>query len=162
MAVYYTSRSRYQNKRFCVDYWTITRTCFYRFFETEPDMKALFPKIVQMNESNQLEWQMDRDMLQKHAVTVMEGLGAAVESLEDSDFLNSVMVSIGQTHVRRNVKPQYVKKLWPSLHYGLGVCLGDHYNKEVSEAWRKVYIYISAQMTRGMKNPNLKTNDELS
>nr|KAG5714473.1 hypothetical protein BaRGS_006919 [Batillaria attramentaria] len=80
-----------------------------RLFETEPDLKRLFPKIVRLNEVSQLEMDVDRDMLQRHAVTVMEGLGAAVESLEDSDFLNSVLVSIGQTHVRRNVKPQMLK-----------------------------------------------------
>ncbi|CAG5136397.1 unnamed protein product, partial [Candidula unifasciata] len=62
-----------------------------------------------MNDKNELEWEVDRDMLQRHAVTVMEGLGAAVESLDDSDFLNSVLVSIGQTHVKRNVKPQMLR-----------------------------------------------------
>ena len=64
---------------------------------------------MRLNEVSQLEMDVDRDMLQRHAVTVMEGLGAAVESLEDSDFLNSVLISIGQTHVRRNVKPQMLK-----------------------------------------------------
>ena len=83
--------------------------CTFRLFETEPDLKRLFPKIVRLNEVSQLEMDVDRDMLQRHAVTVMEGLGAAVESLEDSDFLNSVLISIGQTHVRRNVKPQMLK-----------------------------------------------------
>lgn len=83
--------------------------CICRLFETEPDLKRLFPKIVRLNEVSQLEMDVDRDMLQRHAVTVMEGLGAAVESLEDSDFLNSVLISIGQTHVRRNVKPQMLK-----------------------------------------------------
>ncbi|PVD25642.1 hypothetical protein C0Q70_13301 [Pomacea canaliculata] len=77
--------------------------------QTEPDLKRLFPKIVRLNEVSQLEMDVDRDMLQRHAVTVMEGLGAAVESLEDSDFLNSVLISIGQTHVRRSVKPQMLK-----------------------------------------------------
>nr|KAI8735342.1 neuroglobin [Biomphalaria glabrata] len=62
-----------------------------------------------MNEKNELEWDVDRDMLQRHAVTVMEGLGAAVESLDDSDFLNSVLISIGQTHIKRNVKPQMLR-----------------------------------------------------
>ena len=81
----------------------------FRFFETEPGLKSLFPKIVQMNSENQLEWDIDKDMLQKHAITVMEGLGAAVESLEESDFLNSVLISIGQTHIKRHVKPQMLK-----------------------------------------------------
>ena len=72
-------------------------------------MKGLFPKIVKMNNDNKLEWDIDREMLQKHAVTVMEGLGAAVESLDESDFLNSVLISIGQTHIQRQVKPYMLK-----------------------------------------------------
>lgn len=72
-------------------------------------MKSLFPKIVQMNQDNKLECNIDRDMLQRHAVTVLEGLGAAVESLDDSHFLNGVLIAIGQTHVQRDVKPQMLK-----------------------------------------------------
>ncbi|OWF43371.1 neuroglobin-like [Mizuhopecten yessoensis] len=128
---------------------------FLRLFETEPDLKHLFPKIVQMNEQNKLEWDIDRDMLTKHAVSVMEGLGAAVESLDESEFLNSVLISIGQTHVKRHVKPQMLKRLWPSLNYGLKQVLQSKYNKEVNEAWKKVYFYIVAHMKRGMENPDL-------
>ena len=62
-----------------------------------------------MNNENQLEWEIDKDMLQKHAVSVMEGLGAAVESLDESGFLNNVLISIGQTHVKRHIKPQMLK-----------------------------------------------------
>ncbi|KAL5008453.1 hypothetical protein ScPMuIL_014034 [Solemya velum] len=125
-------------------------TVFLRLFETEADLKSLFPKIVRMNENNELEWYLDREMLQKHAVTVMEGLGAAVDSLEESNFFNSVLMSIGQTHNKRNVKPQMLKRLWPSLNYGFKSYLGPKYTKEVSEAWRKVYMYICLQMRRGM------------
>jgi hypothetical protein len=32
----------------------------------------LFPKIIRLNEASQLEWYVDKEMLQKHAVTVME------------------------------------------------------------------------------------------
>lgn len=78
-------------------------------------MKSVFPKIVQMNQDNKLECNIDRDMLQKHAVTVLEGLGAAVECLDDSHFLNSVLISLGQTHVHRQVKPQMLK-VW-LIHY---------------------------------------------
>ena len=69
----------------------------------------LFPKIIRLNEVSQLEWYVDRDMLKKHAVTVMEGLGAAVESLEDSHFLNGVLIALGQTHAKRNMKPTMLK-----------------------------------------------------
>ena len=78
-------------------------------------MKALFPKIVQMNSDNKLEHNIDKEMLQRHAVTVMEGLGAAVESLDDSHFLNGVLISIGQTHVYRDVKPQMLRVSFQSV-----------------------------------------------
>lgn len=44
---------------------------FFRLFQTEPDLKRLFPKIVQMNEKNELEWEVDRDMLQvRNRITI--------------------------------------------------------------------------------------------
>ncbi|PVD25643.1 hypothetical protein C0Q70_13302 [Pomacea canaliculata] len=131
---------------------------FINFFETEPDLKMMFPKIVRLNEVSQLEWYVDRDMLQRHAVTVMEGLGAAVESLEDSQFLNSVLMALGQTHAKRNMKPTMLKRLWPSLDVGLKTMLGERYTPEVTEAWRKLYNYICLQMRRGMENPDLPVN----
>ena len=72
-------------------------------------MKTFFPKIVRMNNDNQLEWDVDREKLQKHAKSVMQGLGSAVESLDDSDFLNSVLISVGLTHFHRQVTPQMPK-----------------------------------------------------
>ncbi|WAR19739.1 NGB-like protein [Mya arenaria] len=128
---------------------------FLRLFEMEPQMKTVFPKIVQMNHDNKLETNIVKDMLQRHAVTVMEGLGAAVESLDDSRILNSVLISIGQTHVQRQVKPQMVKKLWPSLNYGLQEVLEENYTKNVAEAWKTVYDYICVYMKMGMENPDI-------
>lgn len=55
-----------------------------------------------------------------------------------------------------------LQRLWPSLNHGLGVVLADKYTKEVSEAWRKVYIYISVQMKRGMENPDRDFNEDMS
>ncbi|CAL1526879.1 unnamed protein product [Lymnaea stagnalis] len=138
-----------------MDLGTLGVTVFLHFFETEPDLKMLFPKMIRMNESNQLEWDVDRDMLQKHAVTVMEGLGAAVETLHDSQLLNAVLIALGQTHDKRNIKPCMLKRMWPSMQVGLAAVLGDGYTKEVSESWRKLYAYICLQMRFGMENPDL-------
>ena len=83
-------------------------------------MKAFFPKIVRMNNDSQLEWDVDREKLQKHAIRVMQGLGAAVESLDDSDFLNSVLISVGQTHFHRQVRPTMLKVIkFPFKRKGL-------------------------------------------
>ncbi|XP_059169800.1 neuroglobin-like [Physella acuta] len=138
-----------------MDLTTLGITVFLHLFDSEPDLKMLFPKLIRMNDSNQLEWDVDKEMLQKHAVTVMEGLGAAVETLHDSQLLNSVLIALGQTHDKRNIKPHMLKRMWPSMHVGLAAVLGEGYTKEVSEAWRKLYSYICLQMVIGMKNPDL-------
>jgi hypothetical protein len=50
----------------------------------------------------------DEEKLRNHGNIVMEGLGAAVESLDDSVFLSNVLVSMGASHVSHNVKPEMV------------------------------------------------------
>ena len=118
--------------------------CFYcRFFESEPDLKSLFPKIVKMNNENQLEYDIDKEMLQRHAVTVLEGLGAAVESLEESDFLNSVLISIGQTHVQRHVKPNMLRVGHLNLQF---------FN--ISKIVQSLSYYVSSIRHRNLSNQN--------
>ncbi|XP_064600732.1 cytoglobin-1-like [Liolophura sinensis] len=131
---------------------------FTRFFQTNAEMKGLFPKIITISEENRLEFVIDEKMLQKHATTVMEGLGAAVESLNNPYVLDNVLKAVGQTHARRQVKPIMLKKLWPALDFGLSETLQDNYTKEAADAWRKVYEYICIRMKEGMKD----TDDELS
>ena len=45
----------------------------------------------------------DDTQLKKHALIVMEALGSAVESLDDSIFLSNILVAIGQQHCKHNV-----------------------------------------------------------
>lgn len=49
----------------------------------------------------------------------------------------------------------FLKRLWPSLNYGLKQCLQENYTKEVNESWKKVYFYVCFHMKRGMENPDL-------
>ena len=91
---------------------------FCSFFETRQEIKVYFPKIVRISESNQLEWDIDKKMLQQHGLTVMRGIGAAVENVDDSSFLNGVLFTVGQSHVNRHIKPGMLKvssKLYSSL-----------------------------------------------
>ena len=81
----------------------------YRFFETEPSMKRVFPKIVQMNDRNQLELDTDMEVLSRHASTVMHSLGAAVESLDHDGFFEGIIKNIGQSHQRRNVTTRMIE-----------------------------------------------------
>ncbi|XP_069117999.1 cytoglobin-1-like isoform X2 [Argopecten irradians] len=130
---------------------------FVRFFETEPKLKHLFPKIVRVNEKNELELEMDGEMLRKHGHNVMHTLGAAIENMEESDFMNTVITAIGSTHVRRKVKGKMLYHLWPSMDYGLRDMLQERYTREVAAAWKKLFYYTVNQMRRGMKAHRNKT-----
>ncbi|KAJ8308220.1 hypothetical protein KUTeg_013094 [Tegillarca granosa] len=123
-----------------------------RFFERNPRLKKLFPKIVRINDQNELELVMDNESLTQHAINVMHSLGAAVESLDESDMFNSVLIHIGKSHVNRNIKPSMILKLWPALDYGLKQMLLAEYTKEVAAAWKKVFYFMVHQMKVGMEN----------
>ncbi|XP_064603224.1 cytoglobin-1-like [Liolophura sinensis] len=132
---------------------------FTKFFDQEAEMKKYFPKMVTMNDRNELSTDMDRDRLETHALTVMEGLGAAVESLDDTEFLNNVLFAIGQSHVKRKIKPYMLQKLWPSMDYGFREVLKEKYTKETMEAWKKVYWYIKARMSEGIRDAERKKRE---
>lgn len=125
---------------------------FVRFFEVQPKLKVLFPKIVRINEQNELELGMDIEMLKKHSSIVMHSLAAAIESLDESEALNSVLLEVGRQHVRRNVKTKTILRLWPALSYGLEEYLKSKYTKEAATAWKKVFFYIVKQMKQGMQS----------
>ncbi|KAH3739812.1 hypothetical protein DPMN_046502 [Dreissena polymorpha] len=86
------------------------------------------------------------DMLLRHGAVVMKALGAAVESLGDSSCLNSVIITIGQIHCYRNVKPKTIKKLWPCLNYGLHAVLKENYTKEIAQAWRSAIMVVHREI----------------
>ncbi|GAB1607487.1 cytoglobin-1-like [Argonauta hians] len=125
---------------------------FKHFFETDEELKMYFPKIIRISESNELEWDVDQEMLEKHGLTVMRGLEAAVDSLEDSKFLNNVLSRIGEAHIYKNIKPHMLKRLWPSLNWSFKQLLKNRYNKETAQAWHLTYQYIWNQMKDGMEN----------
>lgn len=93
---------------------------FFRFFERNPRLKKLFPKIVRINDQNELELVMDNESLTQHAINVMHSLGAAVESLDESDMFNSVLIHIGKSHVNRNIKPSMILVNIKSYFFNLG------------------------------------------
>lgn len=134
---------------------------FVRFFEIQPKFKVLFPKIVRINDKNELELGMDVEMLKKHASIVMHSLAAAIESLDETDALNSVLLEVGRQHVRRNVKTKTILRLWPALNYGLESYLKAQYTKESMTAWKRVFYYIVKQMKLGMVSSSSEMEDEV-
>ena len=73
-------------------------------------MKQLFPKIIHINTENQLEMGPDvHRVLRYHASSVMRSLGAAVESLDQSDLFESIVEDIGRLHADRNVNVRMIQ-----------------------------------------------------
>ena len=108
--------------------------CGFRLFQTDKDLKALFVHLVNKEDmlghyeecgsvSNMPAVQLDELLLKKHAHVVMEALGAAVECLEDSVFLSTVLVALGQIHATYHVKPHYL----PVSTYSHSGPIGKHF-----------------------------------
>lgn len=51
---------------------------------------------------------LDEERLRAHSRIVMDGLGAAVESLEDSVILTNILIVMGERHAGYNVRPEMV------------------------------------------------------
>ncbi|GFS02922.1 cytoglobin-1 [Elysia marginata] len=85
-------RIKHNNTQMCQVYWNVknsfetgsvaeredTHSEIESLFETEPDLKTMFPKMIRMNDSNQLEWDVDKDMLQRMWPSLHYGLGAVL------------------------------------------------------------------------------------
>ena len=65
----------------------------------------LFSNIMRTDADFGNEVNVNEDKLVKHSSIVMESLGAAVESLDDSLFLTNVLLTIGERHANYGVKP---------------------------------------------------------
>ena len=74
---------------------------YRRLLQNEKSLRPLFLRLAK----DTLNFQLDERMLRRHATRVMEALGAAVESLDDSAALVPVLHSLGQTHSGYMVKP---------------------------------------------------------
>lgn len=131
---------------------------------------------------------MDMESLSRHASNVMHSLGAAVESLDQSEFFNGIVENIGQSHGQRKIKPKMLEVwkqkmerlwllfktsvlsfeksflfqlLWPSLNYGLKQVLKEMYTKEVAASWKKVYFYLCKHMKQGIKEYHMKDKNSI-
>lgn len=51
---------------------------------------------------------LDEEKLRTHSRIVMDGLGAAVESLEDSVILTNILILMGERHAAYQVRPEMV------------------------------------------------------
>lgn len=69
-------------------------------------MKKLFKRLLSNSESGNFIF--DDDRLRGHARIVMNSLGAAVDSLDDSSSLSGMLVALGEKHAAYNVKGEMI------------------------------------------------------
>ncbi|XP_063425413.1 cytoglobin-1-like isoform X2 [Mytilus trossulus] len=138
-----------------VDSWTILRNdtyvglhIFIRFFQMHPEFKKLFTEQMTVEDNDLL---VDEEKLRHHGNIVMEGLGAAVESLDDSVFLSNVLVTMGESHARHNVKPEMVILLWPAIRDAFNGCLGTDFTTQMATAWEHVFEYMATKFKEGLR-----------
>ncbi|OWF48660.1 neuroglobin-like [Mizuhopecten yessoensis] len=121
---------------------------FKKLFESNEGMKKLFYKLMRCDSSEQLEF--DQEKLTRHATIVMQGLGAAVESLEDSVFLTNVLIAMGERHAMYNVKTEMVPHLWPAIRDAFKELMGEDFLPAVESAWLHVFEYIGSKFKMGI------------
>ena len=80
---------------------------FYsRLFSQQRQLKKLFTKLMAREFSGELVF--DEMKLKAHGKIVMDALGAAVECLDDSTQLTSLLIGIGERHALYGVQPNMV------------------------------------------------------
>jgi hypothetical protein len=75
-------------------------------FEKNKDLKNLFHSLTRVEADGEVV--LDEEKLRTHSRIVMDGLGAAVESLEDSVILTNILILMGERHATYNVQPEMV------------------------------------------------------
>ncbi|ESO96466.1 hypothetical protein LOTGIDRAFT_159879 [Lottia gigantea] len=123
---------------------------FQRLFEIQKDLQKLFRKLLLPSET--ADYFFDEVKLQSHAMIVMQGLGAAVESLDDSVYLTNILLTMGEKHSQYNVQPEMISLLWPAIRDALKHKLKEDFTPETELAWRHVFDYISSNMAEGIRN----------
>ncbi|XP_069117944.1 neuroglobin-like [Argopecten irradians] len=121
---------------------------FKKLFENNEGLKKLFYKLMKSDNPDKLEF--DQEKLKTHATIVMQGLGAAVESLEDSVFLTNVLIAMGERHATYNVKSEMVPHLWPAIRDAFKELMGEDFSPAVENAWLHVFEYIGSKFKMGI------------
>nr|QQO51933.1 globin Sp_gb [Platynereis dumerilii] len=124
---------------------------FKRLFELEKGFMKLFLRSGSMGDIKQKDIEMSEERLGRHVTIVMQALGAAVASLDDSRYLTSVLQNLGEMHTNYRVTGDMLPKLWPAIDHALKTKLGDTYSTEARESWRVVFFFFICKMREGME-----------
>ncbi|XP_013782792.1 non-symbiotic hemoglobin 2-like [Limulus polyphemus] len=122
---------------------------FNRFLTDYPELCDLFPFVSIANDGRYI-W--DDQGLERHALGVMQALEGAVNNLENTQLLSTILFDLGQKHARYNVEESMLDKLWRSLRGSLKEALQEKMTDEVEHAWFCVFRFVARQMIDGMRH----------
>ncbi|XP_071079687.1 neuroglobin-like [Haliotis cracherodii] len=122
--------------------------------ESERELRKLFPKIVCYD--NVERFTVDEEHLRRHALLVMDGIGFAVECLDDVGKLDHFLKMVGKRHYESRVPERVLKKLWPALDGSFTATLRDTYSREARKAWHFFFHYMVNVMKIGMNEAEMR------
>ncbi|XP_074658496.1 neuroglobin-like [Tubulanus polymorphus] len=131
---------------------------FMRLFQLDRDLLRVFKSILTTNKIYD-ESDVDEEKLSQHSLIVMQSLGAAVESLEDSLFLTNVLIAIGEKHAQHHVKEHMLPRMWPAVRFAFKEILQDCYTDEIEKAWKIVFEFLISKIGEGIRQAVKKQHD---
>ncbi|XP_061194669.1 neuroglobin-like [Saccostrea echinata] len=130
---------------------------FHKLFEKNKDLKKLFQNLTRLEADGEVV--LDDEKLQTHSRIVMDGLGAAVESLEDSVILTNILILMGERHAGYHVRPEMVGLLWPAIRDTFKEKLEDDFTPDIARAWTHVFDYLKARFQEGIRRGRNQKNE---
>mmetsp|Transcript_65910 Transcript_65910/g.155227 ORF Transcript_65910/g.155227 Transcript_65910/m.155227 type:complete len:434 (-) Transcript_65910:301-1602(-) len=136
---------------------TVGGLFYKKFFQIEPNAKALFPLSVRMRYK---DWDTDEEegddptnspALRKLWAKFITVVGSAVAGIQDCAKLVPNLQTLGVRHVSYGLKAEYLNIANKVLIEVLSEWLGESFTKEVENAWVMVSGFMIATMMAGYK-----------
>jgi hemoglobin-like flavoprotein len=90
------------------------------------------------------------DDIAAQGARLMHAVARAVEALDRPEELRPFLERLGERHVRYGVVPAHFEVVGAAVMWALGQGLGEHFTKDVSDAWATVFGSIQEAMLVGM------------
>jgi len=110
---------------------------FYeRFFEMQPDARALF-----------------KGNMARQRRKIVEMLSLALHGLEQPDGIEEELRRLGRRHANYGVERQQYRQMNDAIVWALAETLGDRFTAELCRAWQQVLTYIATVMLSAAETP---------
>lgn len=113
---------------------SLVHATYSRFFAAHPELRALF----------------HRNTPRVQELMLADTLTSVVDRLEDTPWLESMLVQLGCGHAYYGVTEEMFEWFGEALIASLADELGGHFNAATAAAWEEAYATISAMMIEGM------------